>query len=49
MGVCKDIWGLGFRMPVPNNEVFGLWGIAIIVQIFGKHLSIRYLDPSGKS
>ena len=43
--VCRGIWGLGFRVQVPNNWVFGTWVIVIIVQILGKYMIIGYLDP----
>ena len=43
----KGIWGLGFRfrVHVPNNLVLGIWVIVIIVQVLGKYMIIRYLDP----
>ena len=39
MGVYKGIRGLGFRL--------GSWvlGIVILVQLLGKYMIIRYLDP----
>ena len=43
------IRGLGFRVSlrvhVPNNLVLGFWVIIVIVQVLGKHMIIRYLDP----
>ena len=36
---------LGFRVHVPNNLVLGFWVIVIIVQVLGKYMIIRYLDP----
>ena len=37
--------GLRFRVQVPNNVVLGFWVIVIIVQVLGKYMIIRYLDP----
>ena len=33
------------RVQVPNNWVLGFWVIVIIVQVLGKFMIIRYLDP----
>ena len=33
------------RVHVPNNRVPGVWVIVIIVQVLGKYMIIRYLDP----
>ena len=44
IGVYKGIWGLGFGVQVPNDEVLGFWVIAISVQVLGKYMSIMYLD-----
>ena len=33
------------RVHVPNNLVLGIWVIVIIVQVLGKYMTIRYLDP----
>ena len=33
------------RVHVPNNLVLGFWVIVIIVQVLGKYMIIRYLDP----
>ena len=38
------------RVPVPNNLVLGFWVVIvriIIVQVLGKFLVIKYLDPLG--
>ena len=35
------------RVHVPNNEVLGFWVIVVIVQVLGKYMIIRYLDPEG--
>ena len=35
---------LSLRVQVPNNKVLGIWVIVILVQIFGKHMVIGYLD-----
>ena len=38
---------LGFRayVQVPNNQVPGFRVIVILVQVWGKYMIIRYLDP----
>ena len=36
------------RVHVPNNWVLGIWVILIIVQVLGKYMIIRYLDPYKK-
>ena len=36
---------LGFRVQVPNNWVLGFWVIVIMVQVLGKYMIIKYLDP----
>ena len=33
------------RVHVPNNQVLGIWAIVVIVQVLGKYMIIRYLDP----
>ena len=33
------------RVQVPKNWVLGIWVIVIIVQVLGKYMIIRYLDP----
>ena len=33
------------RVHVPNNWVLGFWVIVITVQVLGKYMYIRYLDP----
>ena len=33
------------RVQVPNNLVLGCWVIGMIVQVLGKYVIIRYLDP----
>ena len=33
---------------VPNNLILWIWGMVIIVQVLGKYMIIRYLDPEGK-
>ena len=38
---------LTLRVHVPNNLVLGIWVIVIIVQVWGKCIIIRYLDPLG--
>ena len=35
------------RVHVPNNQVLGFWVIVIVVQVLGKYMIIRYLDPKG--
>ena len=35
IGVYRGIWGLGFRVHVPNNEVLGYWVVVIIVLALG--------------
>ena len=39
-GVYKGIWGLGFRVQEPNNQVLGFRVITIIVQALGKYMMI---------
>ena len=44
------LWGhLGIqgalRVHVPNNWVLGIWVIVILVQVLGKYMIVRYLDP----
>ena len=36
------------RVHVPNNSVLGSRVIVIIVQVLGKYMIIRHLDPEGK-
>ena len=31
-----------------SNWVLGIWVIEIKVQVVGKYMNIRYLDPSGE-
>ena len=38
---------LTLRVQVPNNWVLRALVIVILVQVSGKYMSIRYLDPSG--
>ena len=47
IGVCRDTWGLGqgFRVQVPNHWVFGCRETVFIIQVWGKYVFIRYLDP----
>ena len=33
---------------MPNKKVIGFMVLAIIVQVLGKYMIIRYLDPWGK-
>ena len=33
------------RVQVPHNQVLGFWVIVILVQVLGKYMIIRYLDP----
>ena len=33
------------RVQVPNNSVLGFWVIVIVVQVLGKYMIIKYLDP----
>ena len=44
-GIYRGRKGLGFRVQVPNNLVFGFWVIVIVVQVFGVYMNIEYLDP----
>ena len=37
------IWGLGIRAQVRNNQVLGCRVIGVLVQVFGKYLTMRYL------
>ena len=37
------------RVQVPNNQVLGFGVILTIVQVLGKYMIIRYLDPQGYS
>ena len=36
---------LAQRVHVPNNLVLGFWVIVILIQVLGKYMIIRYLDP----
>ena len=45
IGVYRDRWGLGFRVHVLNNWVFGFGVTVIIVLVLGKYLIIMYLEP----
>ena len=40
--------GLGFRVQVPNNLVLGFSVIGSLVQVLGKYMVMRYLDPIGQ-
>ena len=40
---CKGLQG-----EVSNNYVLGLWAIVIIVQVLGKYMIVKSLDPWGK-
>ena len=31
----------------PRNQVLGFWVIVLIVQVLGRYMIIRYLDPKG--
>ena len=42
---CNAIHTL--RTQVPNIQVLEMWVIVIIVQVLGKYMIIRYLDPQG--
>ena len=44
-GVLKIGEPLTLRVQVPNNQVFGIWVIVSIVQVWGKYMTIGYLDP----
>ena len=33
------------RVHVPNNQVFGIWVIVMILQVLGKYMIIGYSDP----
>ena len=33
------------RIHVPNNEVLGFWVVVAIVQVLGKYMIFKYLDP----
>ena len=37
--------GLGFRVQASNNWVLGAWLIIVVVQVLGRYMNIRYLDP----
>ena len=41
------VLGLSRRVHVPNNGVLGVWVIVIMVQVRGKYMISRYLDPQG--
>ena len=38
---------LSLNVQVPCNWVLGIWVIVIVVQVLGKYMIIKYLDPSG--
>ena len=40
---------LALRVHVPNNWVLRVLVIAIVVQVLGKYMTIRYLDPKGRA
>ena len=42
---CPKTQDVTQRVQVLNNLVLGFWIIVIIVQVLGKHMIIRYLDP----
>ena len=44
-GSGVKLYCLTQRVHVPNNKVPGIWVIVIIVQVSGKYMIIRYLDP----
>ena len=33
------------RVQVPNNLVLGFWVRIFLVQVLGKYIIVRYLDP----
>ena len=33
------------RVQVLSNWVLGFWVVVLVVQVLGKYMSIRYLDP----
>ena len=35
------------RVHVRNNQVLGIWVLVIVVQVWGKYMIFRYLDPQG--
>ena len=37
------------RVKVPNNWVLRVLVLVVIVQVLGKYMIIRYLDPLGSS
>ena len=39
------LYHYALRVHVPNAYVLGIWVIVIIVQVLGKYMIIRYLDP----
>ena len=43
---CRN--ALTQRIHVSNNQVLGIWVLVIMVQVLGKYMTIRYLDPQGK-
>ena len=36
---------LSLRVQVSNNWVLGAWATVIVVQVLGRYIDIRYLDP----
>ena len=41
----KPIVPLTLGVHIPNTWVLGIWVIVIIVQVLGKYMILRYLDP----
>ena len=40
-----SMYSITQRVHVLNNQVLGIWVLLIIVQVLGKYMIIRYLDP----
>ena len=38
-------WPYSLRVQVPNNRVFEIWVIGNVVKVWGKYMTIGYLDP----
>ena len=45
MSGCRILESQSPRVHVPNNWVLRVLVIVIIVQVWGKYMIIRYLDP----
>ena len=43
--IRKGIWEHNVGNPKGPNSVLGFWVIVIVVQVLGKYMIIRYLDP----